>query len=69
MESAVAYADIDPNSIVGIWLFDEGTGEMAKDSWVNGYHGKLNGPVWVDGLFGKVSGAMNCDPSVSNAHK
>lgn len=49
-----AYADIDPGSIVGIWLFDEGQGERASDSSGNGYDGTLNGPSWVAGKSGKA---------------
>jgi hypothetical protein len=51
---ANVYADIDPDSIVGIWLFDEGTGDVAKDSSGHGYDGTLNGPKWTDGKFGKA---------------
>jgi hypothetical protein len=29
---APGYAEIDPKSIVGAWLFDEGQGNTAKDS-------------------------------------
>jgi hypothetical protein len=51
---ANAYADIDQGSIVGIWLFDEGEGEIATDSSDHGYDGTLNGPKWSDGKFGKA---------------
>ena len=35
---------------VGIWLFDEGTRKMAKDSSLNGNHGELIGkPKWAKG--------------------
>ncbi len=48
-------AKIDPKSIVGIWLFDEGSGDTAKDSSGNGNDGKLmNDPKWVVGKFGKA---------------
>ena len=53
-----ACADIDENAIVGIWLFDEGKGETAKDSSGHGHDGVLDGPSWVDGKFGK---ALNYD--------
>jgi hypothetical protein len=46
-------AEIDPDSIVGLWLFDEGKGYETEDSSGNGYHGDLEGDVsWVDGVFG-----------------
>ena len=48
-------AKIDPETIVGMWFFDENTGEVAKDTSNNGNDGKLmNGPKWVDGKFGKA---------------
>lgn len=44
------YAKIDPDTIVGMWLFDEGKGEKATDSSENGKDGTLmNGPTWVEG--------------------
>ncbi len=50
---------INPNTIVGMWLFDEGAGKVAKDSSDNGNDGELvNGPKWVAGKFGK---ALECD--------
>lgn len=49
------YAIIDPQTAVGIWLFDEGEGDVAKDSSDNGNDGKLvNDPEWVEGKFGKA---------------
>ncbi len=45
-----SYAKIDPDTIVGLWLFDEGNGEKAMDSSKNKKDGTLmNGPKWVDG--------------------
>ena len=43
-------AKIDPKSAAGVWLFDEESGKVAKDSSDNGY----------DGMFVKVirSGSM-----------
>lgn len=50
-----SYAKIDPDTIVAMWLFDEGKGDIAKDSSKNGNDGTLmNGPKWVDGKFGKA---------------
>ena len=47
------YAEIDPSWIVGIWTFDEGSGEEARDVSGNGHDGKVPGDVkWVDGPFG-----------------
>ena len=48
-------ARIEPENIVGIWLFNQGAGKMAQDSSDNGNHGELKGGVkWVDGKFGKA---------------
>ncbi len=49
----ISNAAVDPESIMGMWLFDEGNGDVAKDSSVNGNDGVLtSGPEWVDGKFG-----------------
>jgi len=51
--SVGAYADV-----VGAWLFDEGSGEVAADSSGRGVDGVVvGGPEWVDGKFGT---ALNC---------
>jgi hypothetical protein len=48
-------AEIDPATITGMWLFDEGSGKVAKDSSGNGLDADLiDGPKWVDGVFGKA---------------
>jgi len=48
-------AKIAPKSVMGAWLFDEDTGNVAKDSTKNGNHGKLmNGPKLVKGQFGQA---------------
>ncbi len=50
---STSYALVDPNSVVAIWLFDEGSGTTARDSSGNGYDGTLMGGVsWVPGKFG-----------------
>jgi len=47
--------EVDLSSAVGIWLFDEGAGDSAKDISSKGNHAKLTkGPKWVSGKFGKV---------------
>lgn len=51
----VSDAKIDPDTLIGLWLFDEGKGDIAKDSSKNGRDGTLiKGPKWVDGKFGKA---------------
>jgi hypothetical protein len=48
-------AKIDPETIAGMWLFDEDEGEIANDSSGNGNNGTLtNRPRWDDGKFGSA---------------
>jgi hypothetical protein len=50
-----SYADIDPKTCVGMWLLDEGSGNVAKDSSGNENDGEfVENPKWVDGKFGKA---------------
>ena len=46
--SPIGLAQLDKDTIVGIWLFDEGKGETAKDISENGNHAKLVGAKWTD---------------------
>ncbi len=44
---------VDEQNIMGAWLFDEGSGDVARDSSPNGNDGEIVGPLWVaDGAFG-----------------
>jgi hypothetical protein len=53
--ASTSYGEIDPDNIAGLWLFDEGEGDEARDSSGSGYHGILeDSPAWVDGRFGKA---------------
>ena len=56
--------EVDLSSAVGIWLFDEGTGDSTKDISSKGNHAKLTkAPKWVSGKFGKAlefNGKDNC---------
>ncbi len=57
-----SFAEIDPKSITGMWLFEEGKGNVATDSSENGNDGEIHGAKWVDGKFGKAlefDGASN----------
>ena len=48
-------AAIDPETVVGAWLFDEGDGDVAMDSSGNGLDGILKeGPARVSGQFGNA---------------
>jgi len=52
MFTSMGNAKIPSDAIVGIWLFDEGTGEVAKDASGNGHDGEIKGGVkWVNGEF------------------
>jgi hypothetical protein len=53
--TASSYARIDPKTCLGMWLFDEGKGDIAKDKSGMGNDGTITGnPKWVDGKFGKA---------------
>ena len=55
MAASISNAAIDPGVIEGVWLFDEGSGDVARDSSGNGLHGDIvGGAGWVDGVFGKA---------------
>ena len=48
-------AKLDPETIVGMWLFNEGGGNTAEDASGNGNDGTLaNGPKWGKGKFGQA---------------
>ena len=49
--ATVAYADIDPATAVGVWLFDDGGGNTARDSSNFGFDGTVNGAEFEDGKF------------------
>lgn len=50
-----ALAKIDPDTVVGMWLFEEGTGDVAKDTSKTGNDGTIVGPKkWQDGKFGQA---------------
>ena len=49
-----AYAKIDQKLVVGMWLFEEGSGNTAVDTTGKGNDGNIAGPKkWVQGKFGK----------------
>ena len=47
-------AKLDPETLSGIWFFDEGKGGVANDSSENGNDGEIVDAQWVDGKFGKA---------------
>ena len=51
----LSYAEIDPDTCVGLWLFDKVEGDTARDSSDNGHDGEIIGDVeTVDGKFGSA---------------
>jgi hypothetical protein len=56
MFAGPGYAKIDIKTVVGVWLFDEGGGDLAQDSSINGNDGTLNGPEWTN--MSKFGGAL-----------
>lgn len=48
-----SYAKIDLETCVGMWLLDEGKGDVIRDSSGNGLDGTITGNLkWVKGKFG-----------------
>ena len=52
VQPSMSSAKIDPETAVGVWLFDEGAGNDAEDSSGMDNHGTINGADWTDGKFG-----------------
>ncbi len=50
----ITVAKIDPETAVGVWLFDDGSGNSAEDSSGKGHEGSINGASWTDGKFGEA---------------
>jgi len=63
-----AIIDIE-KTCVGMWLFNEGSGDVAKDSSGKGNDGDIvGGAKWVDGQFGKALSLDGSDDYVEIAH-
>lgn len=52
--STFAYAQVDMEHVVGVWLFDEGKGDEAADSSDYGHDGQITNAEWTDGKFGNA---------------
>ncbi len=53
--AACSNAQVSQESIAGLWLMDEGSGTIARDSSGHGYHADLKvSPAWVKGKFGRA---------------
>ncbi len=61
-------AKIKPEDIVGMWLFNKGSGDVALDSSQKGNDGKINGATWVEGKFGKALSFDGTDDWVEVPH-
>ena len=61
-------AAIDRNNIMGMWLFDENSGDVAIDSSGNKNDGKIHGAKRVNGKFGKALEFDGTDNWVEVAH-
>ena len=54
LSSSQTYAKIDQKLVVGMWLFEEGSGDTAVDITGKGNDGAIAGPKkWVQGKIGK----------------
>jgi len=63
-------AMIEPvyEGLVGWWRFDEGEGNIAKDSSGNANDGTIYGATWVDGKYGKALSFDGIDDYVAVPH-
>ena len=52
LSTTLAFTAIDPETVVGVWTFDEGAGKEAKDLSDLGHHGQINGAKWKKGKLG-----------------
>jgi hypothetical protein len=53
--TGIGSTEITSETIVGVWLFDEGNGQKAGDYSGKSDDGQLmNAPKWADGKFGKA---------------
>ncbi|MFQ6039537.1 MAG: LamG domain-containing protein [Candidatus Poribacteria bacterium] len=64
MFTGQSFARIDLETCVGMWLFDEGKGDVAKDSSGNGNDGKIQGAAWAKGKFGTALEFNGTDDNV-----
>ena len=46
LSTTLAFTDIGPETVVGVWTFDEGAGKETKDLSGLGHHGQINGAKW-----------------------
>ena len=52
MSATQGFTAVDPETAVGVWLFNEAAGDIAKDLSENAFEAKfVNDVKWVDGKF------------------
>jgi hypothetical protein len=52
---SISYAKINPDSVAGFWLCNEGKGNLLEDASGNGHDGNIAGAVeWIKGPFGEA---------------
>lgn len=59
----VSYAAGTDGSLCGLWLFDEGKGDVVEDSSENGNDGETSNCEWVEGRYGSAlefNGTSSC---------
>ena len=67
--ASMSSAQIDFNNCVGMWLFNEGSGNVANDTSGHGNDGTIEGGGnWVNGKFGKALSLDGSDNYVEIAH-
>jgi hypothetical protein len=55
MFAGQSYAKVNPDTVLGAWLLDEGNGNITADASGNGNDGTLmGGPAWINGVSGKA---------------
>ncbi len=65
----ISSAEVDFETCVGMWLFDEGNGEVAKDSSGKDNNATIQGGAkWVNGKHGKALSLDGTDDYVEIAH-
>ena len=65
-----AHAAIDPADAVGVWLFDDGSGDTAEDLSGLGNHGTLVNATWTDdAAFGKALAFNGSNACVETGEK
>lgn len=67
MFTGISRAEFDLKDVAGMWLFDDGKGDVAADSSENGKDGELvNDPKWIKN--GKFGSALEFDGNESKGH-